>query len=119
MIAFDTGPGNMAIDALVGEHTKGRQRYDRNGRLAGRGNVNQIALDALLADPYYVKKPPKTAGREQYGKEFVADLLASGMPILDLIATVTVLTAATVVPASHSTRIGFTPRPTTRSSAMT
>ena len=96
VIAFDTGPGNMAIDALVGEHTAGRQRYDRNGSLAARGKVNQVALDALLVDPYYAQKPPKTAGREQYGKEFVARLLASGVPVLDLITTATVLTSATV-----------------------
>jgi len=96
VIAFDTGPGNMVIDALVAEHTAGKQRYDRNGRLAARGKVNQIALDALLAEPYYAGKPPKTAGREQYGKEFVARLLASAIPIVDLITTATVLTAATV-----------------------
>ena len=96
VIAFDTGPGNMVIDALVGEHTDGRQRYDRNGRLAARGKVNQNALDALLADPYYTQKPPKTTGREQYGKEFVARMHAGDITILDLITTATVLTAATV-----------------------
>jgi anhydro-N-acetylmuramic acid kinase len=99
--AFDTGPGNMVIDGLVSEHTAGRRRYDRNGRLAARGKVNQIALDALLADPYYAQKPPKTAGREQYGKQFVARLLASGMAMEDLIATATVLTAASVAVGIH------------------
>jgi anhydro-N-acetylmuramic acid kinase len=94
--AFDTGPGNMVIDALVREYGKGRRNYDRDGRLAARGRVNHILLDALLSDPYYRQKPPKTAGREQYGKEFVADLLRSGVPILDLISTATVLTAATI-----------------------
>jgi anhydro-N-acetylmuramic acid kinase len=96
VIAFDTGPGNMVIDALAAGHTNGKQRYDRGGRIAGRGTVNRIALDALLADPYYAQKPPKTAGREQYGKEFVARLRASGVPMPDLIATATALTAATV-----------------------
>jgi anhydro-N-acetylmuramic acid kinase len=96
VIAFDTGPGNMVIDALAAEYTKGKQRYDRGGRLAARGRVNRIALDALLAGPYYVQKPPKTAGREQYGKEFIARLQASGVETLDLIATATALTAATI-----------------------
>ena len=94
--AFDTGPGNMVIDALVHQHTRGRQSFDRNGRLAAKGDVNHILLDALLSDPYYARKPPKSAGREQYGKEFVARLQASGVPMLDLIATATVFTAATI-----------------------
>jgi anhydro-N-acetylmuramic acid kinase len=95
-IAFDTGPGNMVMDALAAEHTGGKLRFDRSGRLAARGTVNRIALDALLADPYYALKPPKTAGREQYGEEFVARLQTSGAPMLDLIATATALTAATI-----------------------
>jgi anhydro-N-acetylmuramic acid kinase len=96
VIAFDTGPGNMVIDALTAEYTKGRQQYDRGGRLARRGKVNRIALDALLADRYYAAKPPKTAGREEYGKEFIERLRQSGVELLDLITTATVLTAATV-----------------------
>ena len=93
VVAFDTGPGNMAIDALARAATGGRLNYDRGGRLAARGRVLKPLLDDLLADPYYRQKPPKTAGREQYGKEFVARL--RGRPE-DLVATATVLTAATV-----------------------
>ena len=59
-IAFDTGPGNMVIDALVREYTSGRQRFDRDGRIAAQGNLNRPLLDRLLADPYYRRKPPKT-----------------------------------------------------------
>jgi anhydro-N-acetylmuramic acid kinase len=96
VIAFDTGPGNMVIDALASEYTKGRQRFDRSGRLAAKGKVNRVELDALLDDPYYRLAPPKTAGREQYGREFVERLHASGAGMLDLIATATTLTAATI-----------------------
>jgi anhydro-N-acetylmuramic acid kinase len=98
-IAFDTGPGNMAIDALVREHTGGRQNFDRGGRIAAQGNLNRPLLDRLLADPYYQTKPPKSAGREQYGAEFVARLIETSLPLLDLIATATVLTAATIAMA--------------------
>jgi anhydro-N-acetylmuramic acid kinase len=98
-VAFDTGPGNMAIDALAREATGGRQNFDRGGRIAARGNVNRALLDRLLADPYYRKKPPKSAGREQYGTGFVADLKLTGLPIADLIATATLLTAATIAMA--------------------
>jgi anhydro-N-acetylmuramic acid kinase len=96
VVAFDTGPGNMAIDALAREYTRGKQNFDRNGRIAARGRVNRPLLDRLLADPYYRKKPPKSAGREQYGAEFVARLKQTGLPMPDLIATATVLTAATI-----------------------
>ena len=99
-IAFDTGPGNMVIDALAHEYTGGRQNFDRNGRIAAQGNLNRPLLDQLLADPYYRRKPPKSAGREQYGAEFVARLKQTCLPLPDLIATATVLTAATIAMAA-------------------
>jgi anhydro-N-acetylmuramic acid kinase len=95
-VAFDTGPGNMVIDQLVERLSGGKQRFDRNGAIAAKGHVNRGLLDSLLADQYYKSKPPKTAGREQYGAEFVDRLLATGLPIEDLIATATALTAATI-----------------------
>lgn len=94
--AFDTGPGNMVIDALVSRHTAGRLGFDRGGKIARTGTVDAGLLRELLADPYYTAKPPKTAGREQYGREFIARLLATGRPLPDLIATAAALTAATV-----------------------
>jgi anhydro-N-acetylmuramic acid kinase len=100
-VAFDTGPGNMVIDALAREHTKGRLNYDRGGKIAQRGHVNTALLDDLLRDPYYRRKPPKSAGREQYGAEFVERLKASGLPLPDLIATATVLTASTIAMAAR------------------
>ena len=95
-IAFDTGPGNMVIDALTAIHTKGKQTFDRGGRLAASGRVNQELLARLLNDPYYAQQPPKSAGREQYGAEFVQRLLDSKAPLVDLISTATTLTAATI-----------------------
>jgi anhydro-N-acetylmuramic acid kinase len=99
VIAFDTGPGNMVIDALTREFTKGRQNFDRGGKIAATGNVVRPLLDELLRDPYYAKRPPKSAGREQYGTEFVARMKKSGAPLRDLITTATVLTAATIAKA--------------------
>ena len=96
VIAFDTGPGNMVVDALARRYTKGRWSYDRGGRLAARGHVNRQLLDRLLKDPYFRQPPPKTAGREQYGAEFVERLLQTGLSLLDLIATCTAFTAAAV-----------------------
>ncbi len=96
VIAFDTGPGNMVIDALAREFSKGKLTCDRGGKIAESGNVDRALLDALLADRYYRRKPPKSAGREQYGAGFVARLKRYGLPLRDLIATATVLTAATI-----------------------
>jgi anhydro-N-acetylmuramic acid kinase len=104
VIAFDTGPGNMAIDALVAHKTGGKRRYDRNGAIARSNGVIESLLEELLEDSYYRQKPPKSAGREQYGQEFVARLLATGYEIDDLIATATELTARTIalaIPASN------------------
>ena len=95
-IAFDTGPGNMVIDQLTERMTQGRKRFDRNGSIAAKGHVNRPLLDSLLADKYYKAKPPKTAGREQYGLGFMDRLLATRLPMEDLIATATALTAATI-----------------------
>ena len=96
VFAFDTGPGNMVVDALMTELTRGRQHFDRDGRIAASGKVNRALLDTLLADPYYRQRPPKTAGREQYGAEFIARLKRTGVPKRDLIATTTAFTAASI-----------------------
>ena len=104
IVAFDTGPGNMVIDALTFEYTRGRLNYDRNGEIAASGKVARTLLDRLLADSYYRRRPPKTAGREQYGAEFVASLTQSKLPLPDLIATATALTAATIALGVQSMR---------------
>ena len=96
VVAFDTGPGNMVIDALARELG---QPYDRGGKIAASGRVDRALLGELLGDPYYRRKPPKSAGREQYGAAFVARLKSTGQPLPDLIATATVLTAATIAMA--------------------
>jgi len=94
VVAFDTGPGNMVIDALVALYD-GRS-FDRGGRVAASGRVNDKLFGKLLTDPYYREKPPKSAGREQYGAQFIRRLLDSKTSLPDLITTATVLTAATI-----------------------
>jgi len=96
IIAFDTGPGNMVIDQLVSRITLGRQTFDRDGVIAGAGAVDPKLLNKLLRDKYFRAKPPKTAGREQYGAEFVGKLLDTELSTEDLIATATALTAESI-----------------------
>jgi anhydro-N-acetylmuramic acid kinase len=97
IVAFDTGPGNMVMDALVAHSTEGRQQYDRNGAIARRGQVHQRLLEAMLSDPYFKMSPPKSTGRERFGRDFVNGLLATGVAVEDLIATATEFTARSIV----------------------
>jgi anhydro-N-acetylmuramic acid kinase len=106
VIAFDTGPGNMVIDALAQEFSKGKLRCDRDGRIAATGKPDLRLLDHLLAGRYYRQRPPKSAGREQYGAEFVQRLKQSGLPMRDLIATATALTARSIALAVREYRTG-------------
>jgi len=105
VFAFDTGPGNMLIDALVRHFSRGRASFDRDARLARRGRLLPQLLNDLLSDPYFRLKPPKTAGREQYGQAFVARILKWGRAHrarpADLVRTATVLTALSIVDAFH------------------
>jgi anhydro-N-acetylmuramic acid kinase len=96
VIAFDTGPGNMVIDAVT-EQLFGKS-YDRNGRLAARGEPLERVLRELLRNPYFRQKPPKTAGREQFGREFGREFLrlCRRADENDIIATATALTARSI-----------------------
>jgi anhydro-N-acetylmuramic acid kinase len=96
VIAFDTGPGNMVVDQLVEIYTGGKQKFDRGGKIAAGGKVSSELLDNLVRRAYYREAPPKTAGREQYGRDFVTELQRTKLPLLDLIATATAFTAATI-----------------------
>jgi anhydro-N-acetylmuramic acid kinase len=99
VIAFDTGPGNMVVDALVSHKTQGRQRYDRDGRIAKSAKIHAKMLEAMLGDPYFALAAPKSAGREQFGHEFSSGLIATGIPIDDLIATATEFTGQSIANA--------------------
>ena len=99
VIAFDTGPGNMVIDALVAHMTGGKERFDRDGRTARSGKVQEEVLRTLLKNPYFKRNPPKSCGREQFGAPFATDLIATGVPLRDLIATATELTALSIAGA--------------------
>jgi len=103
VFAFDTGPANMLIDALTSHFTHGRQRFDAGARLALRGQCLIPLLEKLLRDPYLQQKPPKSTGREYFGRTFVAKILAEGRKLRarpeELIRTATVFTALSVVDA--------------------
>ncbi len=100
VMAFDTGPGNMVMDGLVRLLTAGAAAYDEGGRLAAAGVVQPELLAFLLEDPYLVRKPPKTTGREYYGAGYVKRLLdfaaPRGISLTDALATATRFTAESI-----------------------
>jgi anhydro-N-acetylmuramic acid kinase len=103
VFAFDTGPANMLIDALVAHFTRGRKNFDDGARMALAGRAIPALLDALMRDPYLKIAPPKSTGREYYGGDYVKRVLALGRRYRakpdDLIRSVTIFTALSVVDA--------------------
>lgn len=103
VFAFDTGPGNMIIDAVVSVQTEGKEIYDAGGVRSARGRVCQELLELLQQDAYYTQALPKTTGRERFGVQYTKDVLKwqkeRGLSDDDLVATVTDLTAWSIVDA--------------------
>lgn len=100
VFAFDTGPGNMVMDAVISELTDGKCRWDEGGAFAATGKVNEKLLAHMMEDEYITRKPPKTTGREYYGPDYVRGVMAfakrEGISDADLMATVTAYTAETI-----------------------
>lgn len=102
IVGFDTGPGNMVMDAIAAESDPSL-RYDPDGKLAAAGKTNRSLLTELLNDAYYDMEPPKSTGREKYGRAYIERILSfardNGMSICDVMSTVTDLTAETIAMA--------------------
>jgi anhydro-N-acetylmuramic acid kinase len=103
VIAFDTGPGNVVLDALMSTRAQGAAPYDAGGEAAARGQPSQPLLEELLADAFFRLDPPRSTGRERVGRGY-ADALrrrgaALGLSEDDLLATAVELTAASVAEA--------------------
>ncbi|GHO65310.1 anhydro-N-acetylmuramic acid kinase [Ktedonobacter sp. SOSP1-52] len=101
--AFDTGPGNVLIDAAVRHYTQGALHFDRDGALARQGTVDEGLVSQVLAHPYFHQLPPKTTGRELFGDVFAAQLIAqaadAGLSPEDTIATLTTITIESIIHA--------------------
>lgn len=101
VIAFDTGPGNMLIDGLVSRLTQGKLQFDKDGKWAAKGEINNDLLSFMMSHPFVKKTPPKTTGREEFGEIFLHKILSKAeeqnTPADDLVATVTAYTAESIV----------------------
>ncbi|MFC1781614.1 anhydro-N-acetylmuramic acid kinase [Planctomycetota bacterium] len=101
--AFDTGPGNMIIDEFVRRLSSGKSKYDRGGKLASRGSLNEPLLKEMLQHPYFRRRPPKTTGREEFGAQY-CDILFKKMKKgsisnEDMLVTATAFTAESIAQA--------------------
>ena len=98
---WDTGPGNLLIDLAVQLLSQGQQTFDQDGAWAATGRICQPLLDRWLSDPFFAQPPPKSTGREYFGLEFtqtcLSDAHAFDLTAADTIATLTELTAASMV----------------------
>ncbi|WP_460464149.1 anhydro-N-acetylmuramic acid kinase [Arthrobacter pigmenti] len=98
--AWDTGPGNCLIDAVIHARTGGRLGYDRDGALAAAGTVDEALLQRLMAHPFLGQEPPKSTGRETFTLDFVEEAIRAegyqGLELADVVATLTEFTAATL-----------------------
>jgi anhydro-N-acetylmuramic acid kinase len=101
VIAFDTGPGNMVIDGCMRELFA--REYDRNGAVAAAGSVLGPVAEEILRHPYFSEKPPKTAGREEFGVEFLREFLrrCGRARKQDIVRTATTLTAVSIAEAAQ------------------
>ncbi|HXJ92296.1 MAG TPA: anhydro-N-acetylmuramic acid kinase [Terriglobia bacterium] len=101
VFGFDSGPGNMVMDALVRHFTGDREGYDSGGRTAAQGKVIEPILRRAMRDPFFKRRPPKSAGREQFGLEFATHhfLSKSNTSYQDLLRTAAELTACSIAGA--------------------
>ncbi|HZP02012.1 MAG TPA: anhydro-N-acetylmuramic acid kinase [Terriglobia bacterium] len=101
VFGFDTGPGNMVMDSLVRHFTGGRESYDPGGRRASRGSVIEGILREALVFPFFAQSPPRSAGREQFGKVFIEQYFLSWprLRFEDALRTALELTVKTIAVA--------------------
>ena len=114
LLAWDTGPGNTLMDKAVRLFTHDKLSYDEGGTIAASGKLDPKLLNELLNHEFYQLTPPRSAGQEQFGKTYFQHILKQLKPgndqkYIDLIHTLTVLTAKTIAESIHSLPAEYSP----------
>ena len=103
--ASDTGPGNMVIDSVMEILTDSRKKYDNAGEFAAQGNICEPLLGEWSRHPFISAAPPKTTGREAFGRQFAHQAIKQAqiqnLGAADLVATLTAFTAHTISDYYH------------------
>lgn len=109
---WDTGPSNVLLDLAVSQFTQGQQTYDAGGQWAAQGNICQPLVEHWLQQPFFYESPPKSTGRELFSPAYLQaclqDAQAYQLSEADILATLTELTAASIV-QSYRTFLDFMP----------
>lgn len=108
--AYDVGPANALVDAVIAAYGLNPLGYDEDARIAQAGSVDGELLEALLADPYYALSAPKSTGKEHFHLDYVraqVDALGRDIPVADLVRTLTELTVRTVAQDVRTAGVGF------------
>ncbi len=105
VLGWDTGPGNSLLDLAVEHFSQGEKTYDENGQWAATGTPHAELLETWLRHPYFAQLPPKSTGRELFGKAFLENCCRQGEALAltpaDLLATLTELTARSIADSYH------------------
>ena len=98
VIAFDCGPGNMLLDGIMASQSSAGARFDSGGAIAAEGRVAEDVVHYFLSEPFFAKKPPKSAGREEFGSGYLSRFLArtERLTLADRLRTAAALTATGV-----------------------
>jgi anhydro-N-acetylmuramic acid kinase len=103
IVAFDTGPGNMIIDGIISILSRGKRKFDRGGKVAARGAVDEAILSDMLKHPFLGRPPPKSTGREEFGGQycdaFYHKVAKKSISDENIMTTVTAFTAVSIVQA--------------------
>jgi anhydro-N-acetylmuramic acid kinase len=110
VVAYDIGPANALVDAVIVAYGLNPLGYDDDARIARTGSIDEPLLQALLSDPYYALEAPKSTGKEHFHLDYVREHLVSlgrDIPVADVVRTLTELTVRTVAQDVRAAGIGF------------
>ncbi|MEW1974243.1 anhydro-N-acetylmuramic acid kinase [Microbacterium profundi] len=110
VVAYDIGPANALVDAVIVEYGLNPLGYDEDARVARTGSIDDALLQAFLADPYYALEAPKSTGKEHFHLGYVREHLTAlgrDIPVADVVRTLTELTVRTVAQDVHAAGIRY------------